>query len=101
VVRCIPGREGGGISTTMTMATTNTKTTTKTTVNNDNDEDLNGKDNGEDNDDLIFDSQQPTCGRMHSWQGGGVILTMMTMATTMAGRGVDSDKDKDKDPNGN
>ena len=28
-----------------------------------------------------FLTQQPTCGRMHSCQGGGVISTMMKMAT--------------------
>ena len=38
---------------------------------------------------------------MHSWQGGGVILRMMTMATTMAREGVDYDKDDDKDLNDN
>ena len=37
---------------------------------------------------------------MHSWQGGGLISTMMTTATTMSGRGVDSDEDNDEDPNG-
>ena len=37
---------------------------------------------------------------MHSWQGGGVISTSMTLATTMAGERVDSDKDNDEDPNG-
>ena len=37
---------------------------------------------------------------MHSWQGGGVILTTMTMATMMAGERVDSDKDDEEDPNG-
>ena len=36
---------------------------------------------------------------MHSWQGGGVISTMMTTETTMAGERVDSDKDGNKDPN--
>ena len=30
---------------------------------------------------------------MHSWQGGGVISTMMTTATTIAGERVDSDED--------
>ena len=37
--------------------------------NNDDNKDSDGKD---------ARTQQPTCGWMHSWQGGGVILTTMT-----------------------
>ena len=52
-----------------------------------------------------FLSQQPTCGWMHSWQGGGVISTMMTTTTTDddSDNGDDDDlfdKDDYKDPNG-
>ena len=68
----------------MATATMTTKTITTTMVNKDNDEDP----NGEDNDDLIFDTTT------NLWSdaflvGRGVILTMMTTATTMAVRGVD------------
>ena len=48
----------------------------------------------------IFLTQQPTCGRMHSWQGGGLISTMMTMKQRWQGRRVDYDEDGNKDPNG-
>ena len=37
---------------------------------------------------------------MHSWHGGGVISTMMTMATTMAGERDYSGKDNNKYPYG-
>ena len=37
---------------------------------------------------------------MHSWQGGGLISTMMTMKQRWQGRGVDYDEDGNEDPNG-
>ena len=58
---------GGVILTMMRTVTTATKTTAIMTMNEDNDKETNGKDNN----DLIFLTQQPTCGQMHSWQGGG------------------------------
>ncbi len=48
----------------------------------------------------IFDTTTSNLWSDASWQGGRVILTTMTTATTMAGERVDSDKDDNKDPNG-
>jgi hypothetical protein len=69
------------------------------TVNKDNNEDPNGKDNSKDNNNLIFDTTTNLWLDVGCIPGreGGVISTMMTTATTMAGRGVDSDEDNDKD----
>ena len=38
-------------------------------------------DNNNNSDSKDARTQQPTCGWMHSWQRGGVILTAMTTAT--------------------
>ena len=86
----------------MTMATKTTKTTTTTTVNEDNNgEDPNIEDDSEVNDDLIFDTTTNLWLDVGCIPGreGGVISTMMTTATTMTGRGVDSYEDDDEDPN--
>ena len=70
--------------TTTTTDDYNGKTTDL--VDKDDKEDPNGND-GElkDNDKrrpIFRFEKQPTCGQMHSWQGGGVILTAMTTTTT-------------------
>ena len=61
----------GVILTMMTMATT----TTKTRGDSDDNDDGNNNHKDNDNDDArttstSFMTQQPTCGRMHSWKGG-------------------------------
>ena len=72
------------ISTAMTMEAT----TTKTRGDFDNHDNGNNdhKDGVKDNartTSASFLTQQPTCGWMHSWKGGGVISTKMTTATTL------------------
>ena len=77
--------EGGVISTTMTTTTTTTDNDNgddDDMVDEDNDKDPNGgerRDNGKQR--PIFLKKHPTCGQMHSWQGGGMILTAMTTTT--------------------
>ena len=68
----------------------------------DSDKDNDKDPNGEDNDDLIFDTTTNLWSDAFLAGRGGDFgfLTTMTTATTMAGERVDSDEDNDKDPNG-
>ena len=50
---------------------------------------------------ISFLTQQPTCGRKHSWQGGWLFSTTMTTATTTTKTITTTmvNEDNDKDPN--
>ena len=76
----------GVISTTMTTTTTdddNNKGDNDDVVDKDYYKDPNGGERTDSNKRRpIFLKKQPTCGQMHSWQEGRMILTAMSMTTT-------------------